>query len=343
MDESDYKELLSKVSIFMSSQDLANPQIWNDPKQAGILNKTLVALKQKKQKFEDLVSNCKNLLAAIELSDGIEQKLVYNQLNQDFVNLQNEQYLSGKFDHQDAQLSLHSGAGGLDAQDWTAMLCAMYQSFATNQGWDWEIISLSAGEEGGTKSVTLNIKGQNVYGYLKEEAGVHRLVRISPFNAGKTRETSFALLEILPLEVNDFVQIQEILEKDLKWEYSTSSGKGGQSVNTTYSAVRLVHLPTGISVTCQNERSQTQNKQQALKYLKNKLAVLEIKKNQELKNEIKGDFISAEWGSQIRSYVLHPYKMVKDHRSGFESGNITDILENGNILPIIWSVKAKML
>jgi len=165
-------------------------------------------------------------------------------------------------------------------------------------------------------------------------------VRISPFNAGKTRETSFALVEVLPSDLESKHNLGEIPEKDLKWEYSMSSGKGGQSVNTTYSAVRLVHLPTNISVTCQNERSQLQNKQQALRYLKNKLVILELQKNQDLKSELKGVAVSAQWGSQIRSYVLHPYKLVKDVRSGFETTDTVDIIELGNILPIIWSVKA---
>ena len=352
-EDSDLKGLVENIEIFLKHSDLSEtrnkltlleieankPDIWNNPSQASTINRELSLLNSKIKKVESLENRKNDLIAAIELSDHEESTNIYKNLKVDFTTIQNERYLSGKFDTENAQLSIHAGAGGLDAQDWAAMLCSMYQSFATSQKWDWEIIAISSGEEGGIKSVTLDIKGDYAYGFLKEEAGVHRLVRISPFNSGKTRETSFALVEVIPLNLNQYVEIQEIPEKDLKWEYSMSSGKGGQSVNTTYSAVRLVHIPTGISVSCQNERSQLQNKQQALKYLLNKLAALELKKSIELKNEIKGGFVSAEWGSQIRSYVLHPYKLVKDHRSGFETSDITDILDNGNILPIIWSVK----
>ncbi|MEM1311967.1 MAG: peptide chain release factor 2 [Patescibacteria group bacterium] len=355
IDHNDCRQLIEDVELFLNEEDneiksikeqstdlekqLADPDIWSRPTKAGQLNKELTAYKLRLSRFEDLSLGINNLKAALELDDKNEEESIYFRLHKNFKDLQNEQFLNGKFDKQDAQLSIHAGAGGIDAQDWAAMLCAMYQSFSTKQDWNWEIVHISAGEEGGLKSATLNIRGINTYGYLKEEAGVHRLVRISPFNSGKTRETSFALVEVLPMSVHDSVKIAEIQEKDLKWEYSMSSGKGGQSVNTTYSAVRLVHLPTGLSVTCQNERSQLQNKHQALKYLKNKLAVLEIKKNQELQNEIKGHFVSAQWGSQIRSYTLHPYKLLKDHRSGFESSDVEKILEEGDLLPVIWSVK----
>jgi len=205
--------------------------------------------------------------------------------------------------------------------------------------WEVNLISLSNGEEGGVKSATIEVRGLQSYGYLKEEAGVHRLVRISPFNSGGTRETSFALVEVIPDNVIDEVEAFEIKEEDLKWDTFMAGGKGGQSVNTTYSAVRVTHLPTKIVVVCQNERNQIQNRQIALKHLKNKLAVLEVQKHQELKKELRGEFHSPEWGSQIRNYVLHPYKLVKDTRSGFETTNVDKILEQGELLEIIWSVK----
>ena len=217
----------------------------------------------------------------------------------------------------------------------------MYQAFAKKQGWVSELTYLSAGEEGGVKTATLKIKGQFAFGLLKEEAGVHRLIRLSPFNAGHTRETSFAMVEVLPEGLDEEVEI-DLEEKDLRWDYFMSSGKGGQSVNTTYSAVRVVHLPTGISVTCQNERSQQQNKLQALKYLKNKLAILKLKEQQQLKEELRGDWQSPEWGSQIRSYVMHPYKLVKDHRSGCETQDVEGVLAGEGLLDFIWAMKRRL-
>jgi peptide chain release factor 2 len=318
---------------------LENPDIWNNPQEAVKFGQENTFLEKKIAQIHSLQQKLDDLTVALEMQDEQEMNSLYKQIQSEFLDLQNQSFLTGKFDSYNALLSIHAGAGGIDAQDFAAMLASMYQSFCRNQGWNCEMLSISVGEEGGVKSTTLQITGENVYGLLKEEAGVHRLVRISPFNSGKTRETSFALVEVLPSGLENLVNLQDIQEQDLKWEYSTSSGKGGQSVNTTYSAVKLTHIPTGITVSCQNERSQQQNKQQALKYLKNKLAVVELKKQQELRNELKGDFQLAEWGSQIRSYVLHPYKLVKDHRSGWESADPLEILEQGNILEIIWSVK----
>jgi len=321
-------------------KELEDKDNWNNNQKLTDLSKLSSSLGLKIEKIKALVGNLENLQIAYDLKENEEFTRILNETKSQYEELKKESFLNGEFDQQNAEISIHAGAGGLDAQDWAAMLASMYQAFFKNQSWSWEIISFSPGEEGGLKSIFIEVKGIDVYGYLKEEAGVHRLVRISPFNAGKTRETSFALVEVLPSDLESKHNLGEIPEKDLKWEYSMSSGKGGQSVNTTYSAVRLVHLPTNISVTCQNERSQLQNKQQALRYLKNKLVILELQKNQDLKSELKGVAVSAQWGSQIRSYVLHPYKLVKDVRSGFETTDTVDIIELGNILPIIWSVKA---
>jgi peptide chain release factor 2 len=353
--ELDYSDFISKsrelvdslgendtvLKISSLQTNLENPEIWNNQIEATKLNKELAALNLKLSKIKAFKDDLENIQVAIDLNEYAEAKKIHSALSKQYLSLQQETFLTGKFDFQGALLSIHAGAGGVDAQDWAAMLLSMYQAFARRQGWESEIVSISSGDEGGVKSAFVNITGENVYGLLKEEAGVHRLVRISPFNAGKTRETSFALVEVLPDDLESEMNLDEIPEKDLRWEYFMSSGKGGQSVNTTYSAVRIIHIPTNISVTCQNQRSQLQNKQEALKYLRNKLVALELKKNKELQNELKGEFQSTQWGSQIRSYVLHPYKMVKDHRSGFETDQVNDVIENGDILSFIWAMKTK--
>lgn len=326
---------------FETEKSLENPDIWHNQLEATRLNKELSATNSKLSKIQKFKNDLENLQIAIDLQEYGEVHKIHFALNKQYLSLQQETFLNGKFDFQGALISIHAGAGGVDAQDWAAMLLSMYQAFVRRQGWQSEIVYLSSGDEGGVKSAFMTISGENVYGLIKEEAGVHRLVRISPFNAGKTRETSFALVEVLPDDLESEIHLGEIPEKDLRWEYFMSSGKGGQSVNTTYSAVRVIHIPTNISVTCQNQRSQLQNKQEALKYLRNKLVAVELKKHKDLQNEIKGDFQSAQWGSQIRSYVLHPYKMVKDHRSGFETDQVNSVIEDGDILSFIWAMKTK--
>lgn len=311
---------------------------WKDPLAAADTTRKIAEMEHEIARMNDYIRLLQDAEAAFELGDEQELVKLLTVIEQRYDTIKAQKFLNGKFDARDALLSVQAGAGGLDAQDFAAMLLAMYQSFAKKQGWTSELVALSSGEEGGVKSATIKISGSYVYGLLKEEAGVHRLVRLSPFNAGNTRETSFALIEVMPVGLDEEVSI-DLQEEDLHWDYFMASGKGGQSVNTTYSAVRVTHKPTGISVSCQNERSQQQNKQIALKYLRDKLAVLELKKQQDLAAELKGEVLSAEWGSQIRSYVNHPYKLVKDHRSGHESQNIDKILAGEEILDFIWAMK----
>ena len=236
--------------------------------------------------------------------------------------------MSGKYDASNAIFAIHAGAGGTDAQDWAELLLRQYLRYTEKHNLKTEILDQSRGSEAGIKSVTVHVKGSNAYGLLKSEAGVHRLVRQSPFNPAHTRETSFALLELIP-ELEE-AQSLKLDPKDLEIEANTSSGAGGQSVNTTYSAIRITHKPTGIRVSIQNERSQHQNKEVAMKILLGKLQALEDEKLADEKKELRGEFKSAEWGNQIRSYVLHPYKMVKDHRTDYEESDPDSVLD-GNL------------
>lgn len=236
--------------------------------------------------------------------------------------------LNGPYDKNNCIMDIHSGAGGTEACDWAMMLYRMYTRWCEKKGYKIEILDYQEGEEAGIKSVSMLIKGTNAYGYLKTEKGVHRLVRLSPFDSGNRRHTSFASVEVTP-EIDQDNSI-EIDEKDLKIDVYRSSGCGGQGVNTTDSAVRITHLPTKIVVTCQNERSQIQNKEQALKVLKNKLLLKKIEEQEEQLNQIKGVQKNIEFGSQIRSYVMHPYSLVKDHRTNTETSSVDKVLD-GNI------------
>jgi peptide chain release factor 2 len=236
--------------------------------------------------------------------------------------------LSGKYDRGDALLAIHAGAGGVDAQDWAEMLERMYLRWAERRGYETDILDISLGEEAGIKSVTIAVNGKYAYGYLRAEKGVHRLVRLSPYDAAHRRHTSFALVEVLP-QVEDDTEI-EISSDDIRIDTFRSSGAGGQNVQKNATAIRITHLPTGIVVTCQNERSQMQNRENAMRVLRSRL--LEIKEQEQVDTlaELRGEYTKAEWGSQIRSYVLHPYQLVKDHRTNYEVGNSQGVLD-GNL------------
>jgi len=252
-----------------------------------------------------------------------EKKLV--ELEKRFAGMEFAMLFNGEYDAANAVISIHAGAGGTDAQDWAEMLMRMYFRYAEKKVWKVKLLDESRGTEAGIKSATFMVEGRHAYGHLKGEAGVHRLVRLSPFNADSLRQTSFALVEVLP-ELDDKVQI-EIKPDDLRIDTFMSGGKGGQSVNTTYSAVRIVHLPTKITVSCQNERSQMQNREMAMKILKAKLLQLKEQEALQEREQLRGEFHSAEWGSQIRSYVLQPYRMVKDLRTGYETSDTDGVLD----------------
>jgi peptide chain release factor 2 len=234
--------------------------------------------------------------------------------------------LSGKYDHDSAILAIHAGAGGTDSQDWAAMLERMYLRWAEQQGYPAEILDITEGEEAGIKSVTISVDGEYAFGYLRSEKGVHRLVRLSPFDAAHRRHTSFALVEVLPQVAMDDAEI-EIDPGDIKLDVFRSSGAGGQNVQKNATAVRITHIPTGIVVTCQNERSQTQNREFAMRILRARLLELKQAEREEERAVLRGEYTKAEWGSQIRSYVLHPYQMVKDHRTEHETGNTQAVLD----------------
>lgn len=258
-----------------------------------------------------------------ELGPEIEKR--YEELSKKFVHHRHEAMMSGEFDDKNAVLMIHAGTGGVDAQDWAEMLRRMYLRYAENKGWRAEVIDESRGSEAGIKSSTIEIKGPFVYGNLRSEAGIHRLVRLSPFNADNLRQTSFALVEVVP-EIGDEIKI-DLKPEDLRIDTFRSQGHGGQGVNTTDSAVRITHLPTNIVVTCQNERSQLQNKETAIRILKARLYEKQAAEMAEKKEELKGGHVEAKWGNQIRSYVLHPYKMVKDHRTNWEEKNAESVLD----------------
>ena len=308
--------------------EMNEPGFWDNKDRAQAVSQDYQEIKQEIEDWENLLKKSNDLLDLAKTNDQSLAKELEEQidkLEKEYLHYEFLLLLDGPHDKNNVILSIHAGTGGTEAQDWAEMLLRMITRFCTSQGWKTKILSESRGQEAGCKSVMLSIQGRYAYGYLKSEHGVHRLVRISPFDAEKMRHTSFALIEVLP-ELDEKIEI-DIDSKDLRIDTYMASGHGGQSVNTTYSAVRIVHEPTKITVTCQNERSQLQNKETALKILKAKLHKLEQEKKSKTKQELRGEYKSAEWGNQIRSYVLHPYHMVKDLRSGYESSDPESVLE----------------
>ena len=310
------------------------PDFWSDQKRAQNISQDYQSIKSEIEKWEEIKKQAKDLLELAQSGDESLEKEIENQtadLEKKFEEYELFLLLNGPYDQNNAIVSIHAGSGGTEAQDWTEMLLRMITRFCEKENWRVEILDESRGQEVGYKSITFRVTGRYAFGYLKSEHGVHRMVRISPFDAEKMRHTTFALVEVLP-ELDDKVEVN-IDPKDLRIDTFMSGGKGGQSVNTTYSAVRIVHIPTGISVACQNERSQMQNKEIAMKILRAKLHLIEEEKRAKAHKELRGEYKSAEWGNQIRSYVLHPYHLVKDHRTDYENTDPESVLE-GNLLPL---------
>lgn len=305
---------------------------WQDRVEAQNILRRIAALKEEIMPWETLdkrIAEASHFLD-LAISEGDDSLKEYlrkeaDSISQTLSALQVQTLLSGEYDLRDAILAIHAGAGGTDSQDWVEMLLRMYLRWAERRGLNTKVLDTSPGEEAGLKSATAEISGKYAYGYLKVERGVHRLVRLSPFDAAHRRHTSFALVEILPASEQE-IEVK-IDPEDLRIEAFRSSGPGGQHMQKTASAIRITHLPTGIVVSCQNERSQHQNKQTAMKILRSRLLELEIQKREEEEARLKGTRVSAEWGNQIRSYVLHPYTMVKDHRTGVEEGNAQAVLD----------------
>ena len=332
------KKLLNIEELQKKSEQLAEemnrPDFWSNPENAQAISQDYQDIKKEVEKFADLEKKTADLieLASSEdesLAGEIEQQT--KKLEKEFSEYELYVLLNGSYDKNNAIVAIHAGSGGTEAQDWAEMLLRMVMRFCDKMGWKIKVVDESRGAEAGYKSIMFEVKGRYAFGYLKSEHGVHRLVRISPFDAEKMRHTSFALVEVLP-EMDDAIKI-EIDPKDIRIDTFMSGGHGGQSVNTTYSAVRIVHIPTGITVQCQNERSQQQNKETAMKVLKARLHRLEEEKKAAARKELRGEYKSAEWGNQIRSYVLHPYHLVKDHRTEYESADPESVLE-GELLPL---------
>ena len=314
---------------------MEEPEFWNDAQASQEAMKELKALKDVVDGYKRLESQFEDIEVLIEMgyeeNDEAIAAEVQEELDkfiEEFEELRIGTLLSGEYDKDNAILTLHAGAGGTEACDWVSMLYRMYTRWAEKKGFTLEVLDYLDGDEAGIKSVTVQINGMNAFGYLKSERGIHRLVRISPFNANGKRQTSFASCDVMP-DIEEDLDI-DIRDEDLRIDTYRSSGAGGQHVNKTSSAIRITHLPTGIVVQCQNERSQLQNKDKAMKMLKAKLYLLKQQENAEKVSDIRGEVKDIGWGNQIRSYVMQPYTMVKDHRTNEESSNVSGVMD-GNI------------
>jgi len=310
------------------------PNFWDDPDKSQQTMKELKNLKDTKERYESLQGAYEDVETLIEMGyeendasliPEVEEAL--NLFIDDFEDLRITTLLSGPYDKNDAILKLNAGAGGTESCDWASMLCRMYQRWADKKGFTCEMIDFLDGDEAGLKSVTLEIRGENAYGYLKSEKGVHRLVRISPFNAAGKRQTSFVSCDVMP-DIQEDLDV-EIADDDIRIDTYRSSGAGGQHINKTSSAIRITHFPTGIVVQCQNERSQHMNKDKAMQMLKAKLFLLKQEEMAQKEAQIRGEIKEIGWGSQIRSYVMQPYTMVKDHRTNEEVSNVNAVMDGG--------------
>lgn len=324
------KQRIAELEEAMSQADF-----WLDRAQAEEKSRLAKELKDEVTNWETVASETESwveLAAMAEESQREEVAKHVTELEEQFRQLEFTLLLSNEYDDRNAIVAIHAGTGGTDAMDWAEMLMRMIFRFCEQRGWKTRIVDQSTGQEAGMKSVTFEVTGRHAFGYLKSENGVHRLVRISPFDAEKMRHTSFSLVEVLP----ELAEVEEVKidPKDLRIDTFLSSGHGGQSVQTTYSAVRVVHLPTKIMVSVQNERSQTQNKETAMKILRAKLHKINMEEKAKEKSDLRGKYHEAAWGNQIRSYVLQPYRLVKDHRTKHETSQVDEVL-NGQLLPFM--------
>ncbi|XJS10354.1 peptide chain release factor 2 [Aerococcaceae bacterium WGS1372] len=339
---------LLEADIADYENQMAQPDFWDDNEKAQTIIQELNTKKETYQTISTLSEQVEELSMALELYEESQDMDIFHEaesivtrLSKVIDNYETMLLLSGEYDSNDAILEIHPGAGGTESQDWGSMLLRMYQRYASNKGFDVEVVDFQAGDEAGIKSVVLEVKGNNAYGLLKSEKGVHRLVRISPFDSNARRHTSFASIEVTPM-IDQTTEV-EIDPDDLRIDTYRASGAGGQHVNKTDSAVRITHIPTGIVTQSQSQRSQLQNRDQAMNLLKSKLHQLQEEQKAEELAELKGDQKDIAWGSQIRSYVFHPYSMVKDHRTNYEVGN-TDKVMDGELDDFIdaylkWSIE----
>jgi len=324
--------IFDRQGIKLSSleEEVQREDFWSDPKEAQRVLSELSKIRklvEKGRKIAEILSSLKEFSELLEEDESIERELraEMEEAERLLEELELQTLFTDEYDSYNAVVTIHAGAGGVDAQDWAEMLLRMYMRWAERNNFDLEIVDTSFGEEAGIKSATFIVKGDFAYGFLKSERGVHRLVRISPFDAAHRRHTSFALVDVIP-DIGNEIEI-EIKPEDLKIDTFRASGPGGQYVNKTESAVRITHIPTGIVVECQSERSQHQNRETAMRILKAKLFALEREKREKELQALKGERKDIAWGNQIRSYVLHPYTLVKDHRTGVEVGNIQAVLD----------------